>query len=103
MPRSASGERCSSTSSENAFVNVPSVNGNLRRSPINKSTSRRDTAQKHLLISAPPAPGRKTRCDDVPAGSRAPVAVPQQRTAAAAAQVHDDVVSLRGEKGSQHV
>ncbi len=33
MPRSASGERCSRTSSDHALVNVPSANGRRRRSP----------------------------------------------------------------------
>ena len=53
MPRNASGDRCSSTSSENAFVNVPSPNGRRRRSPSSRSTSCLASREKKGAMSIP--------------------------------------------------
>ena len=90
MPRSASGDRCSSTSSEKALVNVPSANGSLPQ-----------IAEQQ--IDARARLRGEERADVDADRRRAPVAVPQQRPAAAAAEIDDEVVRLRREERAQHV
>ncbi len=90
MPRSASGERCSSTSSDHAFVNVPSANGSRRRSP---------RSSRHLA----PRVFRKERADVDADRVRAQVAVPQQRAAAAAAEIDHAIAGAGPEEFAQHV